>query len=102
MPIITSLCFVLCSTLISNSYYNPFNNSIADIRAGLGMGATIPTDATITIWQTLVDTVIDKDRTVDADSAAVVEFNRVSDILTHKFSALSIRYPQCYPQVWII
>lgn len=55
-------------------------NSIANIRAGLGMGATIPTDAAITYWQTLIDAIIDKDRTVDSSTAAVVEYNRISDI----------------------
>ena len=55
-------------------------NTDANIRAGLGMGATIPTAAAIAYWQSLIDIVIEKDRTVDSDSAKVIEYNRISDI----------------------
>jgi hypothetical protein len=55
-------------------------NTEANIRAGLGMGAAIPTSAAIAYWQTLIDAVIDKDRTIDATTAAVIEYNRISEI----------------------
>ena len=56
-------------------------NTHAEIRAFCSMGPSIPTDAIITHWVTLIDAVIVSSNTSPTtDIAKVIEANRVSDL----------------------
>lgn len=58
-----------------------WSNSIANLRSGLGMGTTVPSDAAITVWQTLVDNLIEGyNSSPNIKNAPVIEYNRIGDI----------------------